>query len=348
MNKILAIDVGTASVSGACAQHKFGEKTEITQVFRFFLDSLEKDQNRKIVGRISKIFSETHKFKHNIDIVKIGFSSPFFIERTVFLSFERKDNKKVISYEELENSIESFKNENEKKLATVSFEMIESKVNGYVVADPVGYKGKFLEFKVKIFSISSSLKEYIEKLKEKFFPKAEISYFSDLNILEKTISDMYKKSDFLLVDIGGEITTVANYDPLPFGIRVLERMVSSSLKIDLEDSESVLRIFASGSLDWRHERAMRKILDSSSDVFWNLFKEVIEKNNLINLKTLFLTGAGANFPIFGDKIKNNFKKVFNLDVEIIIFTAETLKDKFSYLKPLAGGEDAVLTSLVLI
>ena len=93
---------------------------------------------------------------------------------------------------------------------------------------------------------------------------------------------------------------------------------------------------------------MTKILDSSSDVFWNLFKEVIEKNNLINLKTLFLTGAGANFPIFGDKIKNNFKKVFNLDVEIIVFTAETLKDKFSYLKPLAGGEDAVLTSLVLI
>ena len=145
--------------------------------------------------------------------------------------------------------------------------------------------------------------------------------FSDSSILKKAILRFFNpKKEFAVLDIGGEVSVFENF-VFPFGIRHIEKKIGS-----------VLNRFSFGHLDYPYERNTNKILKSHADYFSGFLKE--HKYN-----TIFLTGGGANFPVFFDALNGDSIVVKKLE-------ARDFEKFFLKINPLSGGEDAVLAALI--
>lgn len=343
MVKILAVDIGTASVSAAVAEKDEKGKFFVCDVLRYPYDASDVLASKIVIKNLEKVFFESSKLYPSIQKIIIGFSSPFCSEKTANAEFTMPNPNFLISQDELEKAIEILKNQVVGDAEVISHEIIEAKVNGYKVQSPLGYCGENLEITSAFLVLSPSLKSVLEELKDKFFPTREFNFFSDSYILKQAASRLFLPRDkFAVLDVGGEISVFGDYT-MPFGLRTVERGVASFLGVSDGISQSFLRRFSSGHLDYVHERALNKILNSSADTFNNMLKEYFLRFSAARqLKEIFITGGGANFYNFFETVaKNSTAKVKT-------FTAKHFDNAFSKLNPLSGGEDTVLAALIFL
>lgn len=324
MNKVLAIDVGTASVSAAVAEKLTNGKFFVYDVWRCQYDASDTQASTKILLKGSeKIFYESSKFYPDIKKVVTGFSSPFFFQKTASRKFTRANPDFLISDKELIESTKNLESEQKDDLGLISQDILESKVDGYIVESPIGYKGEDLEIKVNFLMVSTFFKKHLEKLKDKYFPLSEFRFFSDYSILKKVVSVLFSpKEEFTILDIGGEVS-VFDGVVFPFGVCAIEKRVGK-----------IFSILSSGHLDYPHERSVNKVLK----YYANSLRSMIEGNRF---KRIFLTGGGANIPDFLETIQNDFLKIKKLE-------AQDFSNKFLKLGPLSGGQDAVLAASIIM
>src|SRR3989338_6249007 len=100
-HKVLAIDIGTASVSAAVAETKKGGKADVRSVFRYHYDASSPDNSRLLLNAVSKTFLDAHKFEKNISAIKIGFSFPFFVEQSLGREVKRENPQIAVSADEI-------------------------------------------------------------------------------------------------------------------------------------------------------------------------------------------------------------------------------------------------------
>ncbi|MEK7503253.1 MAG: hypothetical protein AAB556_02295 [Patescibacteria group bacterium] len=342
MNKILAVDIGTASVSVAVAGIESGGRADVNKVFRYHYDASLPNKSKLLLNAISKAFNDAHKFEKNISAVRVGFSYPFFAEQRLGGEEKRKNPHAEVSADEVNNILLSAMAGLPKNFEAVSCDILSSTIDGYEVSDPYGYKGETLKIDAKIFSVNRHLKTRIEELKDEFFPVSVLRFASDRETLGKLASMHYPQKTPAVLDIGAEVSFLES-QALPFGIRALERKMASSFKVGFSDAESMLRRLARGTLDYTRERAVNKIINES-------LSELLEPAVLGSVKNrgeLFVSGAGADFDILKNAIKENLKNLYNSNMNVQALTPHTFKEKFINLGALSGGKDAVLTALIL-
>ncbi|KKT29608.1 hypothetical protein A3G55_03025 [Candidatus Giovannonibacteria bacterium RIFCSPLOWO2_12_FULL_44_25] len=364
---ILAIDLGTASISAAMAVRQEGKKTEVLKVFRYPIDLFE----YQIAGGAQlphifkegflRVFKDAHVISDHLDVVAVGLSDPFFLDKKKQRKVTRSNPAAAITAEEINSLVKTSESEiAAQNLAIVRRNILNTQVNGYDVRNASGYKGKTLAIEMMFTSISATLKEYIEGAKDKFFPKSAISYYSDAAIFREALRAAGNLSEpRIVIDIGGEVTGIflvddlmfQHYGAAAFGIRTLARRIASSLKIDAADTDSLLKKYTAGTLDDAAQAKISRIIASALADWWlslkNTFKQFAET---AAMKKVMLSGGGVDFPAFPTFLKENFKKDFNIEVDVLILRAEVFKDFFEIASQnlLSGGGDIVLASLVLL
>lgn len=323
--KVLAIDIGTASISAAVAERDQRGKFFVHDVWRLSYDYGNKEAGKILIKNLDRAFFDVSKSHPIISKVFFGFSSPFYLEKTTTAEFERTNPEILISENELERDIKTLKNQIYEGVKVVSCDVLETKINGYFVEDPLGHSGETLEIKANFLILGTLLKNSIEELKDKYFPASEFKFFSDSSVIKKAVFNLFfPKGEFSILDIGGEVSVLGHYI-IPFGLCNIERRIP----------QSFLQRFSSGHLDYPHERAINKILKSYSGFLLDTLKEY-------KFSKIFLTGAGANLAHFFEIIKENSA------AEIKTVKAEDFNKFFSKLNSLSGGGDAVLTSLITL
>jgi hypothetical protein len=101
-------------------------------------------------------------------------------------------------------------------------------------------------------------------------------------------------------------------------------------------------------LDFKMKRAIERILNSAVLSWWGAVNEPLGTHfHYRKIKNIFLTGAGANIPLFSEILIKEVKRLYNKDTGVYIFTADSARDQFASLGALAGGADAVLATLLL-
>ena len=325
MTKILAVDIGTASVSAALAEKHANGKFFVCDFWRLPYDiSDAENAGRILLKNLKKIFYETHKFYPKTKKIAISFSALFCSEKIISAEFERDNPSLPIRKDEFENTIEILKNQSEDSSGIQQIDILETKINGYGVENPMGHKGENMQMKASLLILAPAFKNNLEELKDKFFPSGNFRFFSDSAILKKAVLNLFSPTnDFTILDIGGE-TTARDDFVFSFGVRAVERRMGA-----------VLSRFSSGHLDYPQERAQSKILKLHAE---NL-GDILERHSS---KKIFLTGGGANFPYFFEAAKK--KSV----AEVIKLEAKDFDKFFLKLGPLHGGEDAVLAALITL
>lgn len=373
---ILAIDLGTASISAAVAvrYEKKGPKSiagpcEILKVLRYPINlfgyqiSGEEQKLPYILkDGFLKMFKDAYGVSHHIDVVLIALSNPFFLDRKLKKKIERANPDKIISESEINALIKSIGADvAAKNLFVVGREVLGVKINGYNIENAAGYKGRALETEMIFTLISSTLKDCIENAREKFFPKAATRYYSDSRALWRLLRTTENVADpALVIDIGGEVTgifwadknNIEHAGASAFGIRTLSRRISASLKADQKDAEAILRKYILGTLDETLRMKLERALSPALADWWIGLKNVL-KNTLtpasvgVIPKKIIVSGGGADFTLFSGFLKDSFKKDFGVDIEPQILRIEAFQDILYPSGLLTGGGDIILSALLL-
>lgn len=367
---ILAIDLGTASISAAVAER--GEKTAVLKVLRYPIDlfgyQVSGEAQRAQLPHILKdgflkIFKDAFAVSRHLDVVAVGLSDPFFLDKKTLKKITRPNPMHAIGAEEMNIFAKALEGEvGAPSLAIISREILNTKVNGYEVENAAGFKGKTLETEIVFTLVSSALKEYMESAREKFFPKSSIYYYSDAAIFRKALKAAENLSEpNLVVDVGGEVTgvfwadawTIQHCGASAFGIRTLSRRVAASLKTDALQTDSLLRKYTSGTLDEAIQAKISRVVALSLADWWMALENVLKQcGEGAVIKKMVLSGGGAEFQAFAQVLKDGFKKDFNSEIDIRILRAEAFKDFLASAPAapvnfLTGGGDLILTSLAI-
>lgn len=334
----LLIDVGNGSIGGAFVKIGGGALPKILYNIRLPLTISEKPSTSQLFSETAVLLDEllAELMKHgfsggkikarNISDALITFSSPWFLSRTKKIHIEQ-EKAFVITKNFLEDI--AFKEEQifESELPAEgdseggAFEIVEksivhTKINGYTLEDSIGKSTKifdaflFLSIMPKIITDTArgALLKHAHIAKENItihtFPLASFSVVRDL---------YHTVSDFVLIDISGEVTdmtlvhdnVIIKTVSFPSGRNFIIRQISKSFGVSSEIAESTLHIYnadkAENSVSTRMEEALADAEREWSVYFEDGFSSFGEK--AIVPAKVYMTADSDVVPVFTDFLK---------------------------------------------
>ena len=349
----LVFDLGSSSVGGAVFEMQKGGIPKIILSVREPIALEDKfDANRFLFLTLKSLDTVASK------ICKMGagqptrifcvLSSPWYASQTRTIKLEKNTpflftSKLADSLIQKEISIFGEEHlakfsQTDKEIRPIEFKNMKTMLNGYGTPDPLNKKAKKLEM---IIFTSMSGEQILKKIEDTIFTHfhSKDIKFSSFAMASFTVArDMFiKQENFLLVDIGGEVTDISiiKKDILsdsisyPLGRNFMIRRVAESLNCTLDEAKSFISLYKDGHAAEPTEKKLEPILDKLKKEWLAGFQA-----SLLNLSsdisvpaTIFITVDPDLVKFFGDIIKTEQISQYTLtesEFRIIFLDAETL------------------------
>lgn len=365
---VLVFDIGSSSVGGALfVAQKIGVPKIIFSIREQI--SLEKEltfdkflsltlKSLEIVS--NKICTAGQGVPEEIFCI---FSSPWYASQTRSIIFRREENfsfnSKLIN-DLISKEIDLFKEEclekyahNKEEVLPIELRNMQMLLNGYPVSIASNQKAK--EVEITIF-ISMSTKEVLEKMKEvigKHFYLSELKFHSFSLASFSIVRDLFAhQDDFLLIDIGGEITDISMIKKdlicssisFSLGKNFLIRGISSVLDCSLTEASSYISMYRDGHIEEKSFKKIEPVIKKLRNEWLSKFQEALVNisNDISIPSTIFLTVDEDMSNFFMETIKSEqfnqytlteskFKVIFlgtQILTNLISFKENTKRDSF--------------------
>lgn len=351
----ILIDIGNGTITGSIVVFERNKKPLFVYIVRNFFSISEKLEAQKLEIEMNNLLEQTlesimkkgfeGKYWQNnrkkINKVMISFSSPWFLSKTKTIEISN-DKEFIITknflLDVLSKEIDIYKKELEVEHGWEYFEVVEksiihSKINGYVLDESVGKNTKNFNASLHISVVHNVFLDKVmdtvhkhthlskEKVHVNTFPLVTFSVLRD---------SFTKESDFMFMDITGEITdiTLVKDDiidktvSIPSGKNFVVRQVAKNLSISTELAESAVKMFLNKKLDEQNTIKVSDIL-VATEKEWSIYLEnaLMELSPSLTLpSTLFLTIDKEYSDIYENFLKtpkmdqtNLFRKNLNLN-----------------------------------
>jgi len=349
----LVFDIGSSSIGGAVFEIQKGgipkiilsireqiileEKIDIDRFLFLTLKSLEIITSRLCmmgIGKPSKIFCVLSSpwYASQTRIIKLEKNTPFIF--TSKLADELI--KKEISLFEEEHLAKFSHIDN--KVRLIEFKNMKTMLNGYVTPEPFEKKAKKLEMVIFISTGGEKILKKIEETINRHFHSETIK-FSSFAMASFTVArDMFvQQENFLLVDIGGEVTDIAMIKKdiigdsisYPLGPNFIIRRVAKNLGCSLSEAKSLISLYKDGHAVDTTEKKLEPIISELKKEWLKGFQE-----SLVNLSddisvpaTIFITVDQDLADFFSKIIKTEQFNQYTLtesEFHIIFLGAQTL------------------------
>ncbi len=259
---------------------------------------------------------------HNIYYV---FSSPWVLSQTKIIDI-KKDHEILITKDLIDSTVKeeekTFRKtyadgkdtEDPEDLKIIEKSVVGISLNGYRTEDP--YQKKAHNVRIPFF-ISVTSEKLIEKMNAVVYKsvhfKTSLAY-SCMLLSYLTLRDIYhEESDFMLVDIHGELTDLAivkdgvliQTASYPLGVNTILRDVSDKLKTAPQISESYIKIFLDGKADNKLSVTMKEVLGNTKRQWSEHFHKSVENlHKEISLpQTIFLIVSNGMEKFFADFLR---------------------------------------------
>lgn len=278
----ILIDIGNGSLSTSIVTGAHSSKPTFVCTSKTNFPLLENvDSQRLVVGLESVLDScledmlkslKDHKTLSSFQIMRVlvSFSSPWFLLKTKYLHLVQ-DKSFVITHSFLTDIVKKEEKAFEYEIATQgdsqnkeAFEIIEksivnTRINGYSITDPIGKRTKIFEAFLCMSIVEKKIMKKIVSLVEKHLhlSKDDLITHTFPLIEFAVLRDLHKNlSDFLMIDITGEVTdvtlvkndVVVKTASFPSGRNTILRQIAKTNNVSLEIAESQLHLFHENKL----------------------------------------------------------------------------------------------------
>lgn len=298
----LVFNIGSSSVGGALISTqdsgvpkiifsvnepiKIEEAIDIDRFLILTIQSLEKVVKKIYEARLgapAKIFCVLSSpwYTSQTRIISYKKNTPFVFNTKLADSLIQKEisifeEEHKLKYKEIENSVRPIELKN-----------IKTILNGYETSNPLNKQAKELEMTVFVSISGEQVLKKIENEIGKYFHSNPIKFFSFAMASFAVVRDLYvDKENFLLVDIGGEITDISMVKKnilgesitFPLGRNFLIRGVASEMGCTLDEADSLISLLKDG-------HAEEKVLSKLTTVLNGLRKEWLKnfQDSLANI-----------------------------------------------------------------
>lgn len=297
----LIVDVGSASVGASFALISSEPKTQpvITGSARIPLEFQEHLRFDRFVNLMlgaveASILSLVKISKEKPESIHCFMASPWYASQVRKTSL--KKNKKFVFTDELFNSLvnEEAKRFQEEEVANyarlkehtyfIEKQVVDVSLNGYHMENPFGVTAQNAELSV-FFSIAPEhivikIRERIEKI----LPHRPIVFHTFLLPFFTTIRDIFNEHrDFLLIDVGGEVTDIALIKDqnikesisFPLGRNFVLRRSAELFKKSIEEMRSLFFLMTEGKLEASVKEKTAKIFFLVRQEWLKMFHEAL-------------------------------------------------------------------------
>ena len=325
----LVLDIGSSSVGGAFFYMQANGTPKIVYSVREGIQLEDKiDFERFLfltVRSLEKILENVSK--KGIGVPKRIFcvlSSPWYASQTRTILFSKDTEfvfntkladsliqREISLFEEehLAKSIHSGQN-----IRPIELKNMKTMLDGYVIRKPLSKKAKQVEMTIFISMSPEIVLSKIEGAIDKYF-HSKVVRFSSFAMSAFTVArDMFvQQENFLLVDIGGEVTdismvkkdTLCQSISFPMGRNFMIRGIADSLKYSLDEAKSFLSIFKDDHMVDMTEEKFKPIVDDLRNQWLKNFQTaLVNLSNDISIPaTIFVTIDKDLAEFFSQTIK---------------------------------------------
>jgi hypothetical protein len=351
----LVLDIGSASVAGALVSHIQEDRPEIFVSARtpvVVTDNLTFEHFFSMIGRsledvLRKILAASQGSPEEIFVT---LRSPWVASQTRFLS---EHNKMPFIFNEdmadtlIAREINAYHNGSIKAFAEyadnhhlLEHKTMRVKLNGYVVAEPLGKRVNSVELTSFMSVVPDDVEQDIRRRIEKYF-HSNISMHSFLfGAYVVTKQFLQTQHNHVLMDIGGEVTEMGivrddilmQTVSLPVGRHHLLRHIAKKLQVSLGEARSLLRMHQQSSLSEVRSYEVAPVIDEAVAVWTEQLRGVLHEMSRTSLipDVLFLHAEDDVLDIFEEAlISEDFHHYISSHdaFHVVPMTIETLRGR---------------------
>ena len=178
---------------------------------------------------------------------------------------------------------------NNAKVRPIELKNIKTVLNGYETADPINQKARDVEMTIFVAMSGEQVLKKFEEVIHKHFHHPKINFTSFIMTSFATVRDMYVHQDnFLLIDIGGEVTDISMIKKnilresvsYPMGRNFIIRSIATALSITLDEAKSFISLSKAGHAAPEVEKKIEPYLTKAKNEWLRKFQ-----NSLANIST---------------------------------------------------------------
>ncbi len=363
---VLVFDIGSSSVGGALF---YMQSSGVPKIIFSTREPIPLETEINSDRFFSSTASTLEILAGKISLAKLGapkkifcvLSSPWYAMQIRVIKLEKNDSfvfTSKLADSLIKKEVDLFEEEYVMKyhqgtVKRIELKNIKTSLNGYHTTEPLGQTAKELEMNVFISISPEEVLRKIENAIGRHFNSKNIT-FSSLALASFAVArDLFSnQDDFLLVDIGGELTDIlmSKKDIMresisyPLGNNSLIRSIASSLGLTLAEARSLFSMYKENHADDITIKKLEPIMNDFKKEWLKNFQESLVNfsNDLSIPSTVIITAGKTSMPFFGEIIKSEqfnqytlteskFKLVF-LDTEtlhgIASFSENSERDSF--------------------
>ncbi len=288
-------------------------------------------------------------------IIKLEKNAPFVFTKKLADSLIQKELR-LFEEEHLEKYAQSGN-----KVRVLELKNIKVMLNGYEVQNPENQKTQNLEMTVFISMSGDDILSGVENVFFRHFHKRVIKFSSFLMASFAVVRSMYNnQEDFLLIDIGGEVTDISMVKKsvlresvsYPIGINFILRNISSSLGCSIDEAKSMFSLYKDGHADLNTQKNLDQIISVIKTEWLKKFQaSVANLSNDISIPaTLFITIERGYADFFAEVIKTEQFNQYTLTeskFKINFLNAETLHNLANFTPETARDTCLIIDALYI-
>ncbi len=249
------------------------------------------DLLRLIKVNLNKIFTEVVKqkvfitLKHSTEIIVL-IGSPWHVGWNDKVVID-KDKQFTVTHKLIDGAVRESFIKMHKDLSITNISVMNYKLNGYNIPDPINKITKSMDLNIYISSAPTLFIDEITNTIKYHLPHNKLSFMSLNGAVDTAIGSNSSEKDYLIIIPESKTTEIVlvrnrviqNEASIPFGGEVLARNLFGDKSFSIQESISKAKRFIDGDLDVSDLDKVGQVLDKSKGDFLNDFRNVLWKMN---------------------------------------------------------------------
>lgn len=327
---VLVFDVGSASVGGALfcgSKHSppkiiYSIREPIALEATFSIDKFFTSTLQSLGAVALKVHKQARGAPAKIFCV---LSSPWHVSQTRVVTLAKNTHftfTSKVADSLIQKEVAFFKEEHFKKyvdagsgIRLIEVKNVRTTLNGYDINSPINQKAK--EVQMALF-LSMSPEQILKKMEaciSKYFSHTEVHFSSFTLVAFAVLRDLFSHmDDFLLVDIGGEVTDICmvkknmlrESTSFPSGRNFLIRGVATGIGSTLGEAESLISLFTAGHAAPAVAQKLSLVINNLKTEWLRKFQEALAglSGDISIPATIYLATEKDLADLFCDTVRN--------------------------------------------